>query len=376
MQLNIRTFSTIVQQTAAAIQANCAALVNLNPGSVLLSVIEAIAGVGLWLQAMTYNVLLTTRLGTSTGSDIDSYVGDFGLTRSPAVAASGSVLFARYAATIAALIPVGALVKTADGTQTFAVIQDTTNPLWNATLGGYLVPAGTSAATCTVSAQIAGTAGNVQAGTISLLATSIAGVDTVSNPGPFTNGIAAETDTALQVRFINYINTRSQATEQAIAYVIASVQPGLSYTIQENVTPAGQYAPGSFVVVLDDGSGYPPASLLALVSAAINTVRPIGTTYAVLAPTVLTASISLTITAAAGYLKSNLLGPVGIALANYVNALPVGVALPFSRIAQIAYDTSPGVANVTAVTLNSGTADLGGAPAQVIATTTGLVSVN
>jgi hypothetical protein len=40
--------------------------------------------------------------------------------------------------------------------------------------------------------------------------------------------------------------------------------------------------------------------------------------------------------------------------------------LPFTRIAQIAYDASEGIANVFNVTVNTATADLAGSAKQVI----------
>ena len=50
----------------------------------------------------------------------------------------------------------------------------------------------------------------------------------------------------------------------------------------------------------------------------------------------------------------------------YINALPLGQLMPYSRLAQIAYGTSPGVINVISVTLNSGTADVPATNKQVI----------
>jgi len=68
-----------------------------------------------------------------------------------------------------------------------------------------------------VLAEVAGSSGNVQANTITLISAAISGVDTVTNALAFTNGIDAETDAALRARFQNYINTRCQATAAAIS---------------------------------------------------------------------------------------------------------------------------------------------------------------
>jgi hypothetical protein len=96
-------------------------------GSILRAITEANAAVSLWLQGMILQVLGVTRLATSTGTDCDSFVNDFGMTRLGASGALGSVTFSRFTATAQAVIPIGQQVQTADGTQTFQVIVDPTN---------------------------------------------------------------------------------------------------------------------------------------------------------------------------------------------------------------------------------------------------------
>ena len=120
-----------------------------------------------------------------------------------------------------------------------------------------------------------GTQGNVQPGAVSLLATAIPGIDTVTNEAAFQNGIDAETDEAFRVRFRNFIASRSRATPLAIGYAISSIQQGLQYTIQENTDGAGSSRTGNFVITVDDGSGAPSASLLSTITAAVDAVRPI-----------------------------------------------------------------------------------------------------
>ena len=94
--------------------------------------------------------------------------------------------------------------------------------------------------------------------------------------------------------------------------------------------------------------------------------RPLGSTFAVFGPSLVTANVAFTIAVLSGYSKPNLLGPAVAAVTAYINALPMGTALPYSRIAQLVYDTSPGIANVTSVTVNSGTADIGGTAGSVV----------
>jgi len=95
-------------------------------------------------------------------------------------------------------------------------------------------------------------------------------------------------------------------------------------------------------------------------------VRPIGSTFGVFAPVVVTANVAMTLTTAAGYVHSSVVALVNAALTAYINALPLGTSLPYSRLALIAYGASPGVSNVTAITLNGGTADLTATSLQAI----------
>lgn len=301
----------------------------------------------------------------STGTDVDSFVGDYSLARMPAVAAQGNVTFSRFTNTNAAVIPVGATVITADGTQTFSVIANTSNSIWNGT--GYTIPGGTTSGTVPVAAVVAGTAGNVQAGTVTLLGTAISGVDTVTNALAFSGGYNAESDAALKSRFQLYIQGLSKATQAAIGSAIMSVQQGLTYNIAVNTNTSNVYTPGNFVVTVDDGSGSPPTSTLNAVYAAVDAVRSICETFSVQGPTDVPVTISLTLTTAPGVIHANMIGPVASAITQYVNTLAVGATLPYSMIAAIAYTTGAGqITNVTGVTVNGGTADIVPTATQVV----------
>ncbi|MEX7031704.1 baseplate J/gp47 family protein, partial [Pseudomonas aeruginosa] len=74
----------------------------------------------------------------------------------------------------------------------------------------------------------------VAAQAISLIGSSIPGVDTVSNAAAFSNGVNAEPDAALRARFILFINALSKSTDAAIGYAITSLGQGLRYQILDN----------------------------------------------------------------------------------------------------------------------------------------------
>ncbi len=374
MALPLLNFTNLVETMAAAVQSAARPLIDLSVGSVQRALLESSASAALWLQWLVLQVLQTTRAGTSQGADLDSWVADFGLMRLPAASATGRVTVSRITPTQSAFVPVGVIVKTADGTQSFTIGPDTSNASYSAALGGYTIGSGVASLTVPAVATVAGSSGNVQAGAITLLAAAVPGVDAVTNASPFAGGLNAETDVALRARFVNFLNSRSRATNDAIAYAVTSQQQGMQYAIAENVNTAGQAQPSSFVVTVDDGSGAPPPALLTSVSNAIEAVRPIGSTFAVQPPTIVTASITAALTLAAGSDITAAITSVSASLGSYIETLPIGAGLPLSRIAQIAHDASTGVIGVTGTTINGVAADLIVGPSALVKPGTILVT--
>lgn len=366
MAITTQDFTTLVRNQVTAIQGAARGLVDLTVGSILRAVVEANAAVILWLQGLILQLLATTRAATSSGSDLDSWVADFGLTRLPGVAASGQVTFARFTATQQAVVPVGATIQTADGSQQFVVTLDTSNAAYSAALGGYVLAAGVASIGVPVQASSVGAAANAQIGQINTLTQPITAVDTVTNPAAFTNGADKETDAALRTRFIAYVASLSKATKAAILYAITSLKQGVVSVLVENTLYNGTTQNGYFYAVIDDGTGAPGATFLSSANNAIDAVRPFTVNFGVFAPVVVTATVGMTITTASGYDHAATALLVKTAIQNYINALTLGQTLTYSRLAQVAYDASPGVTNVTAVTLNGGSSDLTATSQQVI----------
>lgn len=373
--LPTKSFTDLIRGQVAAIQANAAGLVDFTVGSILRAIVESVAFVVLWLQGLILSLLQTTRLATSSGSDVDSFVADFGLTRLQAQFASGSVTFSRFSTVGQVVVPVGATVQTSDGSQQYTVNLDTTNPAYSATLGGFVMLAGAGSVTVTVTAITAGAAGNAVAGAITTITSAISGVDTCANASAFTTGVNAETDAALKVRFVAYLQSLESGTPVAVKYAITTVQQGIANTLTENAYYNGTPQIGHFSIVADDGSGNPPTPFLNSVYSAVDAVRPIGSTLEVHGPTLLAATITLTVKVATGYTGSAVAAAVQAAIVAYVNALPLGMGLSWSRLTQLAYDASAGVTNVSAVLLNSGTADMTATVNQVVRTSNGSVTV-
>lgn len=356
MQLSLQNFSSLVRGMAASVQGACSSLIDLSVGSVLRAILEASASIALWLQYLLLQVLTMTRLATSTGADVDSWVQDFGVTRLSPTYASGTVTLSSFNPTAqGSVISNGATVRTSDGSQSFIVVG-----------GPYQRAVGDTSITILVQAVAAGTVGNVQSGVVTVLGTAIAGIDTVTNLNAFSGGQAAESDAALRLRFVDFINTRSLATEQALAVAIVSVQQDLTFSIQENLTAGGMFLPGNVHVIVDDGTGTPSSTLLASVAAALDPVRPVGTSISLAGPTVLTATIGLTLTIGASVDNGIVQTAINAALTTYINSLGVGTALRISRLAGLCYDTDSNVMNVQNVIVNTDDVDIGGQAGSVV----------
>ncbi len=373
-----QSFSSFVTMMVAAARAAAVSVLDTSVGSVSLALFQAVGGVALWLQGLVLQVSARSRAATSQSTDLDSWMADFSFTRLPAAVATGQATFSRFQPSAGAIIPVGTLIATSVGGQQFTVTADPTNAAYGASAGGagvpgYILAAGIVSLTAPVAATVPGSAGNVIAGAISVLLQSISGIDTVSNSTPLTGGIDPESDAAFRARFPLFLPSRS-ATRTAIAFALNAIKSGLSFTILEDQNLDGSPHPGFILVVLDDGSGSPPSGLLAAAGTAIDAARPVGVSFAVVPPQIVAANAGMTLSSIVAANHPADVAAVSNALVAFLDSLPVGNGLSFTRLAQIAYDASANIGNVTGVTLNGGTADLPVGVGQVIKA--GTVTVN
>ncbi len=367
MQLQLQDFPTLVRNQVAAVTASCAKLMDVSVGSILRAVLEANASVALWLQWLIMEVLSLTRAATSNGVDLDSWVADFGLNRLSAVSATGLATFSRSTPGLAAIIPVGAIIRTgADAnSQAFAVTEDSNRATWCA--GGYALAAPLAEITVPIQALSPGQAGNVQAGVLVLLSTPIPGVDSVTNNNPMAGGVDAESDVALRSRFGGFMDSRTRATVQAVEFSIQSVQQDLIYKLVEQYDPSGTFRAGHFTVIIDDGSGSASDVLIGKVGAAIEAVRAIGSTYSVIPPLLVVVNVSLHISGGNPALVQS-------AIIGWLAEQPIGATIFISKLMQVAHDSDPNVLNVSDLSINGLASDL--AMSQFTRPMPGVVSIS
>lgn len=357
--VTIKSFDELVQDQATAIQALAPVTIDVGVGTVLRAIVESNAALGLWLEGLILRVLSLTRAATSNDTDLDTFVADFALTRVAGTAASGNATFFRSVPTQIGVVPVGAEIDTVDGSRTFVVQLDTANANYVSTLGGYRLSVGINSISVPVKDSATGAAGNISASTLTKLTTPIQYVDGVTNALPFTNGTDPESDDQLRARFVAYLASLSRGTLGAIGFAVSSVDGVTSYAIVENKQVNGSTDFGFFYVVVDDGSGAPPSTLLDTVAEAVEDYRAVGVRYTVVAPIVVTANVTANVTVSdAGYVESDVLLEATEAVETYIAGLGLGEPLYWTKVASTIYEASGGVVNVSGTLVNGSTSDI------------------
>lgn len=158
-------------------------------GSVTRKIIDAVASaasdISLDNQLLTYQY----DINSMTGANLDSFVQLFGMTRYPAARSTGQVTFTRPTSLDVIAIPINTQVATGDGTVTVQTVTA-------AVLG-----VGALSVSVPVQAVVAGPAGNVAAGTLTVLNSAVSEITAVTNVNALTGGANQETDTQLQTRW-------------------------------------------------------------------------------------------------------------------------------------------------------------------------------
>lgn len=351
MPLPVITFNQFVANISNSLVNGTPQITNLTPGSVAYAFAQALGASSISLQQLMVHIANITRLATSYGTDVDSFVGDWGLTRLPAVQATGDITLTRSVSGTQLVVPVGGICQTGVANTQFTLIADLTQPAYNVSLNAYVFSSLQTQISATVQAINSGVNGNIQANTLTTIVSGFGGVNSITNPSAFTNGESAETDAALKQRFVEFIAGLPSATVGAVEYAINSVQSGLTFQILNQLYFNGSAFPGGFTVVVDDGSGNISPTLLTTISNALLNVHAAGTAYQVVAPTDVTVNVSLTIAVASGYSPSAVVSAVQAAITSVINTNGVGNSLNYVLVGTVVQNVS-GVQEYSNLLLN------------------------
>lgn len=256
-------------------------------GPVTTAIVYATALVALFMQRTMQQILRAARLTTAETVDVDSFVNDFGMSRSPGVAATGEVTFSRIVTAVSTIkVPIGTFVQTNTPVPIrYKVTADSSAFDYDPQLDAYIIRPGLTSCNAKVIAADVGVSGNVNAGQIVRIASAVPGIDNVINDQAFVNGTDVESDDLLRIRFALFIQSLSRATKVAVASAVVNVRSNAIYTITENSDLNGATELGQFVIAIDDGSGSPPDVLIDSVATAVDVVRPVAVRSIVTPPT-------------------------------------------------------------------------------------------
>ncbi len=375
--LQFSGYQDLINRSVAVAQLVCPELTDFSPGSPSLALMSVRAYSDLWLQWLIFTVFLNARFFTATGPALDTWGADFGYSRSAATYATGYVTFSRYSGTNVMVIPVGTICQTQNGTQKFITLADTTNVLFDIPSQTYIVPAGTLSITIFCQAVNSGIQGNVLASTITLMYSSVAGINSVTNSAAMSGGVNGQSDPSFQAGFIPYFNSRSAGTGLAIVNAIQSISTNLTYQILENangvipdpnnnnaIIPDTQF--GFFTVYIDSGlETATPAAVVQQISQAINAVRGLSIDYWVTTPAIVPINIEYLLNYQPGYLIANVQAIVNAAITNYVNTIQPGAQCNYYKLAALINDTL-GVKSVQFLIVAGVESNVGVAPGSIL----------
>ncbi len=247
-----------------------------------------------FVQQQNLDVAELSRGKLCAGADLDSYVGDFvesGFT--PRLSAS----FATTTLTFAnnqpnpnqGVIPFDTIVQNVVQPPAmpvqFQAIADPDNPASSTVLGGYIFPANGLTVAVTARCLTAGTIGNLEAGTLTVISSPNVPADNVTNQNAISNGNPTEEDGPLWQRFTDWMAALGgDGTERGICAAVSGTQVGLAFTYNDLTDQNGNEKDAYYTICVDDGSGSIPNVTIAAIKSSISAIRTGGIGFDVVPP--------------------------------------------------------------------------------------------
>jgi len=307
-------------------------LTNLNPGSVIRTLLEVISKP---LSDLYQLVMTVTRGGfiqTAEGKWLDLKVRELGLERKIAIKASGYVTFFRNSEKPdEVIIPAGTIVKT--------VLDSEGKSYRFATKEEVSIESGSSEAIAFAEAVEAGSSHNVGQDTLIKMSAYIAGVDGVTNKmidlgsglrtWQVDIGTDEESDELLRTRAIyRWDELGVGGTAGAYRSWVLSV-PGVSSVQVLDDFPFG---PGTVGLIVASENGLPTLELLTEVSRVVNEKKPLTATVHVLSPKPKIVDLSISLERFSSFTPSTIEDVVRLNLISINTELVIGEKLVISRL--------------------------------------------
>jgi uncharacterized phage protein gp47/JayE len=277
MPLQRPTFDTINAKLRAVFKTQLPEADTTTPASLLGVLITSIAQAchALYGYISSYASIPFIHLATEN-AQLDLFGMEYGVARTPATYATGSVSFTGNAGS---LIGVGALLQRADGKR------------YQTTLGGSF--SGTTL-TLPLEAIDAGVGANATAGTTLTLVNPIAGVNnSATTSAGITGGSDEEDFTTYQNRLLQYRRNRPRGGSVADYELWTLEVPNITRVF---VLPQGMGANSVVVLLMMDDTytnGLPLSGDIATVTAHLTTLLPVGAELFVNAPTAVPLNLTI-----------------------------------------------------------------------------------
>ncbi|MBQ6152970.1 MAG: baseplate J/gp47 family protein [Ruminococcus sp.] len=266
---------------------------------------------------------------TATGEYLDKHAYSRGITRKPALKASGNIRFYAepdYAADI--IIPQGTVVADERTLKRFATDREE------------VISAGEEYALVPITAVEAGAASNSRGGNITILVTPIAGIHNVYNGMVFVNGRDEESDEMLRERIIDSYQNVSNGTNAAYYKALAMSVDGVY-----SAGAVGRVRGTGTVNVYVCAQGNPVSNtVLSQVQELLDEQREMNVDVLACQADPIDVSLYIMLKPVSGYSFSEVSTACTTALTSYINSRGIGKDVLMSEIADILYHTE-GVEN-------------------------------
>jgi uncharacterized phage protein gp47/JayE len=318
--LIVRDFETMVDETLQRIVNANIGITNIMPGSIIRTIVEAILAETDIQNYTIDQVYKAMNIDTATGSDLDDIVSILGVNRKRATHAEGTVVFGRseaYDTDIA--IQYAQMVSTKQSNNIIYefIVTDEDAKL----------VAGDLQTTVNIRAMEPGRV-FLPPNTITVMNTSIIGIEYVTNIVELSGGTNEETDDELRARAKQALAGLGKGTSTALRSALLEL-PGVVDAI---VLDINRGAGTSDIIVITDEM--PPSTQLSEeIDYIISITKSSGIDVGIIYPTIKTQNIAVTIVDVTGAeLADDIITKVSDATIQYCNNLSVSDALIISQL--------------------------------------------
>ncbi|MGD9809631.1 MAG: baseplate J/gp47 family protein [Deferribacterales bacterium] len=272
---------------------------------------------------------------TASGTWLDLHCKQVGITRKAATKATGNVTVTRSQAGNIR-IPAGKIFRTEP---------DATGQIYRfVTTEAVVLPDGTDSITVPVAAEEYGQNGNVVAGMISVIVTSITGIASVTNLSDWltSEGRDKETDDELRERYF----LAWKATNGCTKYAYESWALGISGVESVKILDQHPRGQGTVDVIVKGTAGAPTETTLSAVEAVVDTNKPVNDDTEVRGPEISNVVIEISLTLSSGDQATAVDDVKDIINAYFKDTIDIGTSFTKQRLTQLAM-----LENVSAVTI-------------------------